>query len=204
MKIALVSPYDWCVDGGVKSHIAHLAAHFRQWGHEVTIFAPASEPAEVGGECVVMGKPWSMRVSGSVARITFSWSSPTVKRVLAEGKFDVVHLHEPLMPLLPVSLLAVLGLPDDRNFPRGEGRGKPLLRLHNAAHATVVQEAAREDCGVAGRGQPGGPLLPWLLQHHPQRHRLRSTSRRNANRCRSSWTGARTSSSSDDRRSAKG
>lgn len=105
MKIALVSPYDWCVEGGVKSHIAHLAAFFRQWGHDVTIFAPASDPEQVEGQCVVMGRPWSMRVSGSVARITFAWSSPTVKKVLADGNFDVVHLHEPLMPLLPYHFL---------------------------------------------------------------------------------------------------
>lgn len=105
MRIALVCPYDWCVEGGVKSHIAHLAAYYRQWGHEVTIFAPASDAAAVEGQCVVMGKPRSMRVSGSVARISLSWKSPQVKRVLAEGNFDVVHLHEPLMPLLPYHFL---------------------------------------------------------------------------------------------------
>ncbi len=105
MRIALVSPYDWCVDGGVKSHISHLAAYFRDWGHEVEIFAPASEPDKVNRECTVMGKPRSMRVSGSVARITFAWKSPEVKEVLARGKFDVVHLHEPLMPLLPYHFL---------------------------------------------------------------------------------------------------
>lgn len=105
MRIAMVTPYDWCVDGGVKSHIVHLAEYFRQWGHEVTIFAPASDRAKVGDECVVLGKPRSMRVSGSVARITFSWKSPAVKAVLAEGQFDIVHLHEPLMPLLPYHFL---------------------------------------------------------------------------------------------------
>ncbi len=123
MKIALVSPYDWCVDGGVKSHIAHLAAYFRQWGHEVTIFAPASEPDDVGDACVVMGKPWSMRVSGSVARITFSWSSPTVKRVLAEGKFDVIHLHEPLMPLLPYHFMRYATCPTIGTFHAAKDGG---------------------------------------------------------------------------------
>jgi len=105
MRIALVSPYDWCVEGGVKSHIAHLATYFRDWGHEVTIFAPASEPDAVKGQCIVLGKPRSVRVSGSVARITFAWKSPEVKAVLAEGNFDVLHLHEPLMPLLPYHFL---------------------------------------------------------------------------------------------------
>jgi phosphatidylinositol alpha-mannosyltransferase len=105
VKIALVSPYDWCVEGGVKTHIAHLAAYFREWGHEVTIFAPASDREAAAGEVTVMGKPWPMRVSGSVARITFAWKSPEVRDVLAAGKFDVVHLHEPLMPLLPYHFL---------------------------------------------------------------------------------------------------
>ncbi|MEJ5222798.1 MAG: glycosyltransferase family 4 protein, partial [Tepidiforma sp.] len=105
MKIALVSPYDWCVEGGVKTHIRHLAASFRAWGHEVVIFAPASEPGRVRDEVHVMGRPFSMRVSGSVARITFAWKSPEVKRVLQEHRFDVVHLHEPLMPLLPYHFL---------------------------------------------------------------------------------------------------
>lgn len=105
MRIALVSPYDWCVEGGVKTHIRHLAECFRDWGHEVVIFAPASEPDRVRDEVHVMGRPFSMRVSGSVARITFAWKSPEVKRVLAEHRFDVVHLHEPLMPLLPYHFL---------------------------------------------------------------------------------------------------
>ncbi len=105
MRIALVSPYDWCVQGGVNNHIAHLTRKFREWGHEVTIFAPASDPEQVKNECVVMGRPRSVPVSGSVARITFAWKSPDVKAVLAEGNFDIVHLHEPLMPLLPYHFL---------------------------------------------------------------------------------------------------
>ncbi len=105
MKIAIVSPYDWCVEGGVKTHITHLTAYFREWGHDVTIFAPASDRSKVGEEVVVMGKPRPMRVSGSIARITFAWKSPAVKAALAAGNFDVVHLHEPLMPLLPYHFL---------------------------------------------------------------------------------------------------
>jgi phosphatidylinositol alpha-mannosyltransferase len=105
MKIALVSPYDWCVNGGVNVHIKYLAEYFREWGHEVTIFAPASDPDRAGEEVTVLGKPFPVRASGSVARITFAWKAPEVKEVLADGKFDVVHLHEPLMPLLPYHFL---------------------------------------------------------------------------------------------------
>jgi phosphatidylinositol alpha-mannosyltransferase len=101
MRIAFVSPYDWCIEGGVKNHITHLASYFRQWGHEVAIFAPASEPEAVAGEITVMGRAFGVSSSGSVARVSFNWMSPDARDALAAGKFDVVHLHEPLVPLLP-------------------------------------------------------------------------------------------------------
>ncbi len=104
MRIALISPYDWCVKGGVNSHVDQLARRFRQWGHDVTIFAPASEPDAVAGECFVFGRPLSVPVSGSRARISFSWMSPKAKKLIAEGDFDVMHAHEPLMPLVPYHL----------------------------------------------------------------------------------------------------
>lgn len=105
MKIAMVSPYDWCSEGGVKTHIRQLAECFRRWGHDVTIFAPASDPDAIGGEVCAMGRPWSIPASGSVARITFSWLSNAVEEALERHRFDVVHLHEPLMPLLPYHFL---------------------------------------------------------------------------------------------------
>jgi phosphatidyl-myo-inositol alpha-mannosyltransferase len=105
MRIALVSPYDWSVDGGVNRHVTQLAARFRSWGHEAEIFAPASRPHDVGDSCTPLGKPRPVPASGSVARITFDWKSPEVKRRLADGRFDIVHIHEPLMPLLPYHFL---------------------------------------------------------------------------------------------------
>jgi phosphatidylinositol alpha-mannosyltransferase len=104
MRIALISPYDWCVKGGVNNHVAQLAAFYRGWGHEVTIFAPASWPDSVAGECYVFGKPTTLPVGGAKARVSFSWMSPNAKRLLAERDFDIMHAHEPLMPLVPYHL----------------------------------------------------------------------------------------------------
>ena len=105
MRIALVSPYDWSVPSGVNSHIGQLGAQFREWGHEVTILAPASDPEGAEGDCVVMGKPWAVPASGSMARISFTWKGRAIESLLEEGAFDIVHLHEPLMPLLPYQVL---------------------------------------------------------------------------------------------------
>lgn len=105
MKIALVSPYDWCVKGGVNAHIAQLADKFREWNHQVTIIAPASDKKAAEQECIVMGEPIALPVSGSMARITFTWQPKAIKKLLEEEGFDIVHLHEPLMPLLTYQVL---------------------------------------------------------------------------------------------------
>jgi phosphatidylinositol alpha-mannosyltransferase len=106
MKIALVSPYDWAVSGGVNNHIAHLAEQFVELGHEPHIIAPGV--GEVTGEVcpvTIIGRPIPLRVSGSVARITLSLrTAGKVKTVLEEG-FDIVHVHEPFMPQLPIQFL---------------------------------------------------------------------------------------------------
>jgi glycosyltransferase involved in cell wall biosynthesis len=43
MKIALVSPYDHDVPGGVGRHIDFLTRQFRAAGHQVRILAPGSD-----------------------------------------------------------------------------------------------------------------------------------------------------------------
>lgn len=107
MKVALVSPYDLAVPGGVNTHITRLAQNFRALGHEARIIGPSSDelaPAPPG--TIVLGKPRSIPASGSVARIALNLRlSGRVKDVLAEECFDVVHVHEPLMPVLPIQFL---------------------------------------------------------------------------------------------------
>lgn len=105
MRIALVSPYDWSVPSGVNRHIGQLGAQFREWGHEITILAPASDPEGAEGDCIVMGRPRAVPASGSMARISFTWKGRAIESLLGEGAFEVVHLHEPLMPLLPYQVL---------------------------------------------------------------------------------------------------
>lgn len=106
MKIALVSPYDWTVPGGVNSHCAHLRDQFVARGHQVTIAAPASRPVREPGVVTIGKRPLSLPVSGSRARISLSLTlGPAVRRLLAEERFDIVHVHEPFMPVLPIHFL---------------------------------------------------------------------------------------------------
>ena len=108
MKIALVSPYDYPYPGGVTEHIAALDQHFRALGHATRIIAASSTDAGVLGDHVikVSGAVSPIPFSGSTARIT---PSPLVyrrvKQILQQEKFDVVHVHEPSVPVLSLAVL---------------------------------------------------------------------------------------------------
>jgi len=108
MKIALVSPYDFSTPGGVVKHIYYLDKNLREMGHEVKIIAPCSEDSEplpehlIKASSVVIGIPFA----GSVSRIAISpLVYRRVKKILEKENFDIVHIHEPATPFLPLAAL---------------------------------------------------------------------------------------------------
>lgn len=107
MKIALVSPYDFAFPGGVTNHISCLEHCLTLMGHEVKVIAPASKVVpDFGDRFIPIGKPRPVPASGSICRVTISpWLSSRVKAVLNAEKFDIIHLHEPLMPMLCTTVL---------------------------------------------------------------------------------------------------
>jgi phosphatidylinositol alpha-mannosyltransferase len=107
MKIALVSPYDFAYPGGVTTHVTHLSHEFTRWGHTVKILAPSSKPPSIlkVDNLVHLGTPIPVPWSGSIARISVSaWLAPRIGALLEEERFDVIHLHEPFLPL-PLQVL---------------------------------------------------------------------------------------------------
>jgi phosphatidylinositol alpha-mannosyltransferase len=105
VKIGIVCPYSWDVPGGVQFHVRDLAAHLINLGHEVSVLAPSDEDTPLPPYVVSAGRAVPVPYNGSVARLNFGFmSAARVRRWLHEGKFDVLHLHEPAAPSL--SLLA--------------------------------------------------------------------------------------------------
>jgi phosphatidyl-myo-inositol alpha-mannosyltransferase len=167
MKIALVSPYDFAHPGGVTNHIRALDAEFTRLGHDVRIIAPASRkkvPA-LGNRFIQIGKPRSVPASGSISRISLSLHlAPDIKAALKRERFDVVHLHEPFMPML---CSAVLRFSDGLNVGTfhayhgspGYGLGRPLTtillnrRNRKLAGRIAVSEPAK---AYAGKYVSGG------------------------------------------------
>ena len=172
MKIALVSPYDIAYAGGVTSHITHLYEHFVEAGHEVKIIAPSSQPQETLGipDVIVCGRPVSVPASGSVARITLSLRlSSSVKAILQDEQFDVVHLQEPLMPMLPLTFLRFSNAINVGTFHAH--RDSSIAYLY--ARRLLKRWFRRLD-GKISVSRPAmqfvSSYFPRLLQHHHKRH----------------------------------
>jgi phosphatidyl-myo-inositol alpha-mannosyltransferase len=124
MKIALVSPYDFSYPGGVVQHITNLEYYFTRMGHVVKIIAPASKPVTgYGDRFISIGTPRPIPTSGSVARITISFTlTDKVKEVLEKEKFDIIHLHEPLAPTLCTTVLRLSKTTNIGTFHATESR----------------------------------------------------------------------------------
>lgn len=157
MKIGLVSPYDLAYPGGVTEHVAHLARELQRGGHEVHIIAPCSrpEPPPLPTPYVhPIGRPVPIPANGSVARITLQLNlAQAVKRLLAAERFDVLHLHEPLVPALPLTVLRLATGPTVGTFHAFRQSnisayfyGRPVLRyfVRRLTRRIAVSACARD------------------------------------------------------------
>jgi len=100
MHIGICAPYDLARDGGVNSHIRAQAHALRRLGHTVRIFGAASAPPAVGEQamsrciCAVIGE-----TETAIGVDPRAWAR--VGALFQQERFDLVHVHEPLMPLVP-------------------------------------------------------------------------------------------------------
>jgi phosphatidyl-myo-inositol alpha-mannosyltransferase len=165
VKIALVSPYDYPYPGGVTEHVRNLAEQFLARGHEVHVIAPSSaDPNSLPERPILhrVGRPVSIPANGSVARITLPMSGYLrVKQLLTFQGFDIVHLHEPMMPALPLTVLhhsPTINVGTFHAFGRTNRAyfyGKPVLKPHfNRLHGKIAVSRVARD--FVGRHLPGG------------------------------------------------
>jgi phosphatidylinositol alpha-mannosyltransferase len=123
MKIALVVPYDLAYPGGVASHVANLYHQLVVMGHDVRVIGPASNEVSIfGSRFIPIGKPRPFPASDSISRVPISLNlGGEIKAVLAAEKFDIVHLHEPFVPMLCSAVLRFSDAVNIGTFHAAEG-----------------------------------------------------------------------------------
>ncbi len=168
MRIALVSPYSWTYPGGVTRHIEALAGQLLDDGHHVRVLAPFDPPDRASARLhrgaepqvravpdflVPLGRTIGIRSNGAVSNLSLLPSSAqALRRELGDGRFDVVHVHEPVAPALSWDALdfdgaALVGTfhtygtaPLPHSAARALGAARRMRRLH--ARVAVSEAAA--------------------------------------------------------------
>ena len=152
-RIGIVCPYGWDTPGGVQSHVGDLAQYLIRQGHYVSVLAPAIDDDNLPDFVTSAGRPIAIPYNGAVARVLFGpIAFSRVRQWIANGNFDVLHLHEPAIP--SISLLACWAAegPMVGTFHAAAKRQKvtfavaPILEpvIEKLTARIAVSEAARE------------------------------------------------------------
>jgi phosphatidylinositol alpha-mannosyltransferase len=126
MKIGVVVPFSWSYWGGVVEHAEHQVAALRRRGHDVVLVMGNDPPGAftrflhprsgrhgpLPEGIVPVGRSVVVPANGSLPNIVLSPRTVgRMRTVLAEERFDVVHVHEPMTPAICVATLALARCP---------------------------------------------------------------------------------------------
>ncbi len=153
MRIALVSPYSWSYPGGVTRHIEALAEQHLAAGHDVRVLAPLDPPDRaaslmhrgarpqriaVPDYLMPLGRTVGVGANGAVSNLSFGVGGVArLSRELARGGYDVVHIHEPVAPMVGWVATLPFGTPLVGTFHSYSARWLPNA-FANAFGATQV------------------------------------------------------------------
>lgn len=144
MRVGMVCPYSFDAPGGVQNHVHDLTVQLLRLGHEVSVLAPAEDDDDLPDFVVPAGRAVSVPYNGSVARLAFGpVAASRTRRWLREGRFDVVHIHEPAAPSTSVLALLAARAPVVATFHTSNARSRAMLSMSAMLRPSMEKISAR-------------------------------------------------------------
>jgi phosphatidylinositol alpha-mannosyltransferase len=138
LRIGIVSPYSLTIPGGVQQQVLGLARSLRAKGLEVRVLGPCDGPPP-DAFVTPLGNSLPTAVNGSIAPLAPDASAALrTIRALNDEAFDVVHVHEPLVPGPSLTALLVKMAPVVATF-------------HSAGESAAYRTFSRQLKWVASR-----------------------------------------------------
>ncbi len=109
MKIGLVCPYDIFKNGGVQECVLALRAEYQKRGHQAYIITPRPKGVEVDPVegILLIGESRDFKSPlHTTAQVSVSLENGAIDDLLKEYRFDVLHFHEPWVPIVSRQILA--------------------------------------------------------------------------------------------------
>jgi phosphatidylinositol alpha-mannosyltransferase len=103
LRIALVTEYYYPHLGGICEHVHFFAREARRLGHHVDIITSNIKGGANDPHIIRIGRSQPVFMHGSHARFTVGINlKKQLKEVFRRGQYDIVHVHSPLVPSLPI------------------------------------------------------------------------------------------------------
>jgi len=116
LRIGIVCPYSLTIPGGVQAQVLGLARELRRRGHEARVLGPCDGPPPESF-VTALGDSLPLAANGSIAPIAPDLPAALrTLQILRDEAFDVIHLHEPLVPGPTVTALVVHSAPTIGTF----------------------------------------------------------------------------------------
>jgi phosphatidylinositol alpha-mannosyltransferase len=159
VRVGLVCPYSLSLPGGVQGQVLGLGRSLRHMGIEARILAPCDGPPP-DPSVTPLGASIPTAANGSMAAIAPDPAAALrTIRALREERFDVVHLHEPLVPGPPLTSLMFSEGPVVGTFHRA-GDSNWYRRLSGfvryAANRLTLRCAVSEAAEMTAKFRLGG------------------------------------------------
>ena len=106
MKIGLVCPYNITKGGGVQEIVRAQQKRLLERGHDAFIITPLPrEGAEPEQNMVFVGGSADFSALGTTGQVS-AGVNESIDEMLEEHQFDILHFHEPWVPMLSLQILS--------------------------------------------------------------------------------------------------
>lgn len=108
MRIGLVCPYNIFKSGGVQECVLALQAEFSERGHDAVIVTPRPKGIEadhVDGIQLIGASRDIKSPFHTTAQVSVSFDNAAIDDFLHKSQFDILHFHEPWVPIVSRQIL---------------------------------------------------------------------------------------------------
>ena len=198
MKVGIVVPYSWSYWGAVPEHAELQAASLERQGIETRTVMGNDPPGsftrvlhprhgrhgEPPADVIPVGRSVIVPANGALPNIVLSPRTVVrMKQVLEREQFDVLHLHEPMTPVICTAAMAWARCPVVATFHASGGlgwlhAGRPVwgFLMDRIDRRIAVSDAARESASRWFPGEfeviPNGVLIPEHAEAGGREHRI--------------------------------
>ena len=112
LRIAIVTEYYYPHLGGICEHVHHVAGELRRRGHHADIVTSRIDGTPPTDGVLRIGRSQPIFFNGSQARVTLGRGlREAMRTLLRDGGYDLVHVHAPLTPTLPMLAIEASPVP---------------------------------------------------------------------------------------------